>query len=215
MPKPYIFESREHLVRELRAPATHELAQTFFSARTTTLCAVIREGVSGNTFRAFRKLPVAPSIAFREWTTNRLEQTLPQLLTAIESHAYADYVHSMTLDLEEYWHQRTHSEIGYGRGAKLLNLVLKKLACYQALTADQRTRLINLLHVPLDSHTIVGLRNIATQLHIPKSATMKFVTTQERYNQFQAEIAAIAAEAGIPAIYYDILAWDWAHPRLK
>ena len=211
MPTPYIFESRADLIRDLQAPATQNLAQSFFANRAATISDVTCEGVGGNTFRAFRNLSVRPSIAFRTWTSQRVTQTLPDILAATDVISYAAYVHNTTLALVKYWHECTASEMGYGRGAKLLNLVLKKLACYSTLTEKQRTRLVNLLHVPLDSYTIVGLREVAPGLCIPKSATMKHITTPTQYTEFQAFITAITKRAGVPPIYYDILAWDRAH----
>jgi hypothetical protein len=211
MPKPHIFESRDHLVRALQDPTTLHLAQSFFAARTATVACITQEGVGGNTFRAFRKLPVKPSVAFRTWTAQRIEHTLPEVLAATERPAYAAYVHNTTLALTQYWFEHTGSEMGYGRGAKLLNLVLKKLACYATFTDEQRAVLIDTLHVPLDSYTIVGLRNVVPEFSIPKTATMKFITTSAQYNEYQALIASVAHEAGVPPIYYDILAWDRAH----
>lgn len=211
MPTPHIFQSREHLVQALQAQTTAALARSFFATRTATISRVAREGVSGNTFRAFRNLPVRPSYAFRTWVARRIERTLPSVLQATDGTSYAAYVHSTTQTLNRYWRKRTKSEMGYGRGAKLLNLVLKKLACYTELTEVQRNTLIALLHVPLDSYTIVGLRTVASHLNIPKSATMKFITTPEQYRQFQSLVGEIAAEARVPPIYYDILAWDMAH----
>ena len=40
---------------------------------------------------------------------------------------------------------------------------------------------------------------------------MKFITEPDQYNQFQAFIVSVTREAGVPPIYYDILAWDRAH----
>ena len=211
MPKPYIFENRAELVQALQNSETLTSAQSFFADRIPTIAAVVHKGVASNTFRAFRKLPVRPSVAFRTWTEQRVEQTLADVLAATDGTSYATYVHNTTLALVEYWREATVSEMGYGRGAKLLNLVLKKLACYSTLTEQQRYGLINVLHVPLDSYTIVGLRNVAPQFRIPKSATMKFITTPAQYSEFQTFIAGIALEARVPPIYYDILAWDQAH----
>ena len=212
MPKPHIFQSRDDLIQSLRATSTQELAESFFAQRTATVTCVTQEGVGGNTFRAFRNLPVRPSVAFRTWTAVQVEQSLPQLLQSCSaSQTYANYVHDLTLALNQYWLQHAQSEMGYGRGAKLLNLVLKKLACYARLSDQQRSSLIQLLHVPLDSYTIVGLHRVAPQFRIPKNATMKFITTPAQYNQFQAFIASVTRDAGVPPIYYDILAWDRAH----
>jgi len=96
--------------------------------------------------------------------------------------------------------------MGYGRGAKLLNLVLKKFACLSSLSENQRSTLIKLQHIPLDSYTIIGLRTIAPQLSISRGATMRFVETPAQYTEFQAVIRAIANKAGVPPIYYDLLA---------
>lgn len=211
MPKPYIFASRTELIQELQAPATQELAGAFFAKRSETIASVTLEGVGSNTFRAFRNLPVRPSIAFRSWTTKYIEQSLTHILTIDDRAAFAQYIDSSTIALNQYWSSHTGSDMGYGRGAKLLNLVLKKLACYSAITPEQRTLLISLLHVPLDSYTIVGLLSVAPQFNIPKSATMKHIATPAQYTDFQNLIVAITKEAGVPTIYYDILSWDRAH----
>lgn len=199
------------LVGTLRNARTQAAANRFFSDRCQTLAEVVKLGVGGNTFRAFRNLPVRPSTTFREWTVGYLEHSLSGLLQISTAPEFAAYVHQASLALCHHWRQMTRSETGYGRAAKLLNLVLKKLACLERLTPLQRRTLISLLHVPLDSYTIVGLRDVAPELAIPRSATMKFIQTPEQYADMQVRLTAIAAEAGVPAINYDILAWDLAH----
>jgi hypothetical protein len=77
-----------------------------------------------------------------------------------------------------HWRKHTSSEMGYGRGAKLFNLVLKKLACLRELSQEKRNVLIRQMHVPLDSYTIVGLKAIAPEFLIPRSATMKWIETR-------------------------------------
>ncbi|MBM5573392.1 hypothetical protein [Deefgea sp. CFH1-16] len=91
------------------------------------------------------------------------------------------------------------------------NLVLKKFVCLESLSPGQKQTLISLQHVPLDSYTIIGLRSISPEFSIPKNATMKFVESLEQYIKFQKKIATITSKAGVPAIYYDILAWDMGH----
>jgi hypothetical protein len=167
--------------------------------------------VSGNTFRAFQKLPVRPSETFRTWANGYLQATFAALSTISAPDSYAQYVDDATNDLCEGWRRLTGSEMGYGRGAKLFNLVLKKLACLSCLPAERRTALIRLQHVPLDSYTILGLRSMAPELSIPKSATMKFISDRDQYNRFQSVILEVAQQAGVPPIYYDLLAWDMSH----
>ncbi|NPV51866.1 MAG: hypothetical protein HPY60_11835, partial [Candidatus Methanofastidiosum sp.] len=103
------------------------------------------------------------------------------------------------------------SELGFGIASKLCNLVLKKLPCLLNLDEDFKQRLIRLLHVPLDHYSIVGLRRLITNPKIPSNATMNFIKKPEEYLLLQRYIADVAKEAGVPAIYYDILAWDMAH----
>lgn len=136
---------------------------------------------------------------------------MPPLRSGVEEGDYKAYVHASTLALCRDWQRVTGAEMGYGRGAKLLNLVLKRLACLASLTEEQRRALIELQHVPLDSYTLVGLRAAAPDLSIPRGATMKFIETPRQYASFQERIAAIARKAQVPPIYYDILAWDMGH----
>jgi hypothetical protein len=211
MPTPHIFGSTQELLQELRSARTLAAATRFFNARCQTVGEVVYQGVGGNTFRAFRNLPARPSVVFRQWAEEYVERTSQRLRNSDTAEAYAAYVHDGALALCDLWRVQTQSEMGYGRAAKLFNLVLKKAACLQALTPVERTRLISLQHIPLDSYTIVGLRAIAPELQIPRSATMKFVENPQQYQQLQQRIFEIAALAQVPPIYYDILAWDMGH----
>lgn len=211
MRAPYVFESRDHLIQALKAQSTREAAERFFASRTDTVACAVKEGVCGNTFRAFRNVPLKPSAIFREWATRHLHLTLEDLLAINTPAHYSQYVHSATLALNQHWLASMQSEMGYGRGSKLLNLALKKLGCLSAATDTQRAALISLMHVPLDRYTIVGLLAAAPELGIRRSATMGHITSAQQYQAFQTFIGTAAREAGVPAIYYDIVAWDRAH----
>ena len=211
MPQPFVFASEFKLVASLRQGKTEAKAVRFFSERVASLEEVVRTGVGGNTYRAFGNLPVRPSTTFRKWTQKYVQRHKPPLTSKLGQREYSAYVHDMTVALGKYWRSATNSEMGYGRGAKLLNLVLKKLACLASLSENERRNLILLQHVPLDSYTIVGIKAVAPELAIPRSATMTYIKTREQYVTFQERIAAIAAKAQVPPIYYDILAWDMGH----
>lgn len=211
MPKPYAFSTEAELVQRLGDTNTINAARIFFAQQSPSIAHVVKTSVAGNTFRAFRNLPIQPSVAFRTWATNYIEITFNSLSTISDGPSYAQYVHDATNSLCSEWQRVTDSDMGYGRGAKLFNLVLKKFACLSSLSEDQRLTLIDLQHVPLDSYTIIGLRAIAPRLSIRKSATMRFVKTPAQYAEFQAIIREIANKAGVPPIYYDVLAWDMGH----
>ncbi len=211
MSKPYEFETEAELVQRLNDANTVSAAKSFFAQQSPSIAHIVGTGVAGNTFRAFRNLPVRPSVTFRTWATNYLTDTLHSLSTISDGQSYARYVHNATNNLCEEWRRISGTEMGYGRGAKLFNLALKKFACLTSLSEKQRSTLISLQHIPLDSYTIIGLRAIAPDLSIPKGATMKFIETPDQYTAFQAVIRSIADKAGVPPIYYDVLAWDMGH----
>lgn len=211
MPKPYAFRSEIELVGALGSDKTKLKAAEFFKQRFETAGEIVRLAVNGNTFRAFRKLPDKPSKVFREWTTNHVQETLRNIKDCSNQEDYAAYVHESTIALCAHWHEKMRDDIGYGRGAKLFNLVLKQLACLTELTDAERNQLIDLQHVPLDSYTIGGLRLVAPDLNIPRGATMNHVASEERYALFQERIRQIARKVGVPPIYYEILAYDSSH----
>jgi hypothetical protein len=208
---PYIFQNRDELINRLRSERTGTVAAKFFRSRLPNIEIVIREGVAGNTFRAFQNLPERPSVVFREWATKRITEHMERLKRITTEDEYARFVHNSSIDLRSTWTKRMNSDIGFGRGSKLFNLVLKKLSCFSSLDDDFRERFIRLLHVPLDSYTIVGLRRLIAHPVIPAKPTMKFIEGPSDYRIIQQYIADVAGEAGVPAIYYDILAWDMAH----
>ena len=211
MPQVCVFASESKLVASLRKRKTQAAAVRFYAERVATIEEVVRAAVGSNTYRAFGNLPVRPSTTFRNWTEKYVRRRMPPLSSRLGQREYSAYVHDATLALGRHWHNATDSEMGYGRGAKLLNLVLKKLACLESLSESERRNLIWLQHVPLDSYTIVGIKAVAPELAIPRSATMRYIKTREQYVTFQERITAIAAKAQVPPIYYDILAWDMGH----
>ncbi|GAQ95439.1 hypothetical protein TAGGR_2332 [Thermodesulfovibrio aggregans] len=208
---PYEFNSRDELIEYLRSEKTRIRANDFFSKRIPNIESVVREGVSGNTFRAFRKLPKKPSVVFREWGTKWITGAMERLQTINTEDEYEIFVLESTDNLRLEWLKIMSSELGFGIASKLCNLVLKKLPCLLNLDEDFKQRLIRLLHVPLDHYSIVGLRRLITNPKIPSNATMNFIKKPEEYLLLQRYIADVAKEAGVPAIYYDILAWDMAH----
>jgi hypothetical protein len=210
---PFVFQSRNELLGNLRSDITKARAEDFFSKRLQSIADVVRDSIAGNTFRAFRIYRNRhPSTVFREWVLMHLNKTLERLKSITNHESYGNYVHESALDLCTTWCSQMGTEIGYGRSTKLLNLVLKKLACLKSIDDNVRKRIIGFQHVPLDSYTIVGLRLLITSLTIPRNATMKFIETPSEYRIVQKYIVDIAAEASVPPIYYDILAWDMAHP---
>ena len=100
-------------------------------------------------------------------------------------------------------------DIPFGASYKLPNLLMKEIS--KRLPSAQRKCIIQFLHVPLDSYTLVGISECCDSLGIPKTATMGFVSNERFYRFVQEEIRKIARQAGVPPIAYDYLAWDSSH----
>lgn len=79
---------------------------------------------------------------------------------------------------------------------------------WSGMNDDRRTEVLSYLHVPLDRYTLVGIRNCTNDPVIPKTATVTFVTGLVIYNQIQSAIRNITDRASVPAIYFDVLAWE-------
>jgi hypothetical protein len=79
---------------------------------------------------------------------------------------------------------------------------------------------VRFLHVPLDSYTIVGVKNCAKLFpqpqaeaigKIPNTATMSFVKDKRMYDALQSGMRELVRKAGVPPITLDCLAWDNGH----
>ncbi|MCZ8157038.1 MAG: hypothetical protein O9264_12995 [Leptospira sp.] len=101
-------------------------------------------------------------------------------------------------------------EIGFGRAAKLLNLVFKAIPKLEILDNGTRLRIKKFLHVPLDSFSIRGLINII-DYKIPRNASMGFIKDKKSYFYFQEQIRILTDKAKVSPIDYEILCWDVAH----
>jgi hypothetical protein len=209
---PYVFEDRKELLKFLKSETTKSHVEDYFSKRLPDVSAVVLQSIAGNTFRAFRVYrDRRPSTVFREWASTHLDKTLKGLKNITDHEGYTNYVHESAIDLCATWSAKMNADIGYGRSTKLFNLVLKRLPCLESLDEAFRRKIIKFQHVPLDSYTIVGLRKLITNPKIPRNATMKFIENPTDYKIMQRYISDVAKEAGVPAIYYDVLAWNMAH----
>jgi hypothetical protein len=83
-----------------------------------------------------------------------------------------------------------------------------KLYAFSSFVSNKN--IINLLHVPWDSYTLKPLLNIYKDedFAIPKSPGQGSVKSKEMYYSLQNFISEIAIKAGVPRIYYDLMAWD-------
>jgi hypothetical protein len=185
----------------------------WFAERIDSLQAIVSHAVGGNTFRAFRHMPQKPSAVFRAWALVECKNaTTIRKLKGVRSQAdYDKWLKHFSNRLNHAWQRRMGQAMPFGPMRKLPNLLLKEIALWTGLSDGERDKLIKWLHVPLDKYTLVGIRRCIDKPEIPRSATMKFVTDETMYNRLQVAIRRIARRAGVPAIYFDNLAWNSKH----
>ena len=210
---PYEFHDAEEIVSQLRENES-KIGESFDQGR-LTLDEIIHSSVGRNTFRAFSKLPERPSLVFRSWAGEELKNqiTISELLTIGAQSQYDEWAREFSLKLSHTWQKRRGETMPYGPSRKLPNLLLKKFVLWEGLSDVQRSELQHYLHIPLDSFTLVAIRNSITDFRIPKNATMSFVRDETIYNQIQQAIRAVAHRARVPAIYFDVLAWNMSHTQ--
>ena len=100
-----------------------------------------------------------------------------------------------------------------GRAKKLVNLVFKYLMLHENIDTKKVEQLIPFLHVPLDSYSLQGIRNIAPEFNIHKNVSMGWdeLDDDSLYLKIQEWIGGECAKHGCYRIHYEIAAWDTAH----
>lgn len=209
MPSLPQYATRSELVEALRQCAwSLWFAET--RAKNWTLQETLRRSVGPNTFRYFRGLSVSPSVTFRNWADRWFDQQRLAGLVEVTSEAEFDsLLHTITLSLRQEWKRKTGQLMDKGPATKLPGLVLKHRCASPVLDVRTADRILPFLHVPLDSYTLAAIR--VAHAGIPRRAGMGWVQNWREYNRIQSTIRECAAEAGVPPIALDVLAWNLTH----
>jgi predicted Fe-S protein YdhL (DUF1289 family) len=208
---PYEFRDAEEIIDWLSKKKS-EISH-WFDQREQSLDEVIQESVQSNKFRAFHNLPQKPSVVFREWASQECKngKALEELEGVRSQLGFDAWSKEFSDKLGRAWKDQMEQSIPYGPMRKLPDLLVKRLMRWSGMDDDRRTEVLSYVHVPLDRYTLVGIRNCIDDPEIPSTATMTFVTGLMMYNQIQSAIRNITERAGVPAIYFDVLAWDMSH----
>jgi hypothetical protein len=214
MPTPRQWKDRDHLVRGLK---NYKWKKWFDREE---LRMIIRDAVGANTFRAFKRHGSnRPSVTFREWANKALNAKTLHKLWAVKSQPeYDEWLSKLVNSFTRRWKFKMDKKMPFGPSFKLPNLLAKRLCLHRAVKPKDFNRVVWFLHVPLDSYTILAVKN-CTQCfldvddigRISKTATMSFVKNRKMYDAFQSGIRQLAREAGVPPITLDCLAWDKSH----
>lgn len=180
---------------------------------------LIRRSIAGNTFRSFQKLACRPSVLFREWAAERMASSLESMPAIVDQKGYSRHLEGHAAHLTRYWLAKGKRPLKFGPGRKLLDLLFKGIVRYAGISDADRARFIRFLHVPLDSFSLLAVRQCAAsgdfgpRVAIPANAKMGFVTSAEQYNWLQQIMRRVSEAAGVTQICIDLVAWDQAHGR--
>jgi hypothetical protein len=219
MPDPFEFGSRKQLRKTLGSSKVKKEFKSFFSSRRFEgHDKLIKASADQNTVRAFHHSPYGLKIGllklYRELAARFLKKELKNWRKIRTREEMRGFVLKQAEGLRKDWLKRTKREgygfdIGIGRAAKLLNLLLKHLTLSSQLSQKERKRLIPLLEVPLDKYTLRGIRRLCPRAKIPKTASMGFVQHKEQYIDLQNAIFELC-DPYYPA-HYEIAVWNASH----
>ncbi len=205
---PHEYRDANEIINRLRKKRGK--IEAWFARRQDSLEQIVHESVGSNTFRAFQNMPKRPSDVFREWAKRELDvcKRTKQLDSVRTQAAFDRWHHEFCSSFREEWQEQMKERMPYGPSRKLPDLLLKAFVRWTRLSDDRRNRLISFSHVSLDSFSLAGIRHCIDDPEIPATATMRFVAGPTMYRQIQESIRDIAKQAGVPAIYYDVLVWN-------
>jgi hypothetical protein len=219
MPRPFEFRSTKQLRKTLgSSKVKKEFKSFFFSRRFESHDKLIKASADQNTVRAFHHssygLKIGPLKLYRELAARFLKNELKNWRKIRTREEMSEFVLKQAERLRKDWLKRTKREgygfdIGIGRAAKLLNLLLKHLTLSSQLSRKERKRLIPFLEVPLDKYTLLGIRRLCPLAKIPKTASMGFVQRKEQYTELQNQIFELC-DPYCPA-HYEVAAWNASH----
>ncbi len=220
MPSPKSYAgSREVIMALKRYPWLEWFKTGRVQERNSDLKLIIKHSVGPNIFRAFRHLPMKPSVIFRDWAYECFsKQFLTDFRNVSSRSHYRKWVYEVSDSMQRRWKRATGAMMAPGPSLKLANLIAKRLCLFREIPVREFERLVWFLEVPLDIYTIQAMANCVPGFpdheeigRIPKAATMGFVTNKKMYEAFQDGIRQLTDDAGVPPIAFDCLAWDSSH----
>jgi len=214
MPEPeiHIFTSVEEAVSILK-----EYKKTITKEEMSKKQIVIKS-VSSNIFRAFHNLSKRPSLIYREWASENIDEIIQKLDSITNKEDYNKHLFKWIYSFIEYWNSQItipDDRIIFGPASKMINVLIKML---NESTYLNNEKMIPFFNVPFDKFTLKPLINIINHLSdvkyridIPKNPTMKYISNPELYWIIQNAVFKLCGKAGINPILYDYWCWNEKH----
>lgn len=216
MPAKAPYANTQELKRTINDPIFAEAAEGYFAEPVPSLAYWVGKSVEGSTFRAYRMaLTYKPSSIYRTWALESLSRNgeLSEILDS-DNRDFAAFHRTAITSLERFWCDIDGSKLSYGQSRKLVDLLFKHLPICSQFDPNVREWMLESAHVPLDKYTLHYISVIANQFRrglIPEIPSMGDVT-EDNYASIQNVIRTSCAP--LPALYFDVLAWNNDHPEI-
>lgn len=168
-------------------------------------------GVAGNTFRAFRNLPVKPSHVYRQWAEAKCNTIDPASLAEEIGHSegFITFHSSLAVDLRAFWQDLQGVNLSTAHQYKLIDLFIKWLSEHDFGHDALNEALICNANCALDSQTLRTLnRCISFALPI-KNPSMGDIHSGVTYDFCQQLIGDFAKNFGGTRLLFDYFAWKY------
>ncbi|MGA1805177.1 hypothetical protein [Rhizobium sp. HT1-10] len=162
-------------------------------------------GISGNTFRGFRKHK-KPSDQYRAWAPQAyryLAEIPEQRFDLAAIHEY------LTNDLGGHWANGV-KQISIAHRFKIVDLFLLHMCRCAQLGGVKRRLIVASANPPLDKFTLIGLATLVPGLVVGNLA-MGAIEDIGQYKALQRVMEQITGQAGLPRLYFDV--WCWPEKR--
>jgi len=215
--KPYVFASKDELKQALKNAVP--ILDAYLAKPYITIEEAVKHSVSSNTFRAFHVKASSPenqpSKIYRRLVNDIFKRKIHEFSQLENLIEYENFIIDSSNEISINFNLISGKTdmMGFGRATKLFNLSCKAMIRYQGITSIQKENLIKLAHVPWDSFTIQGIRNIEPPFSIKANETMAWAAMNDvyKYKQLQEWIRNLCSEVNLYPIHYEIAAWDKAH----
>jgi hypothetical protein len=177
---------------------------------------IIKNSVSGNTFRSsgFVGGEYKPSSIYRTWAQDFIFSSnhfYTRIVNINASEEYGGLHRELKNHLASYWRRKALVGLQGCYYYKLVDLLMKSFINYNGLTKWQEQRLLQLIHVPLDSYTLNAIRILWNQTYpypqIPNAPSMAFIgNNYNLYNQIQHFISNHIGNNN--PIQFDVAVWN-------
>jgi hypothetical protein len=228
-PIPYIFKNEDELREALEKSV--ELVNAFLTDKRNSIAEAVEKSVSGNTFRAFHfkkfNVDVKPSTLYKTEVVKIFEErinsgfykSLEEQNTESNHNKYTEFIidsaHRISTAFDAAVGKKGY--MGFGRAAKLFNLSCKEVIRLKNMSDAQQKILVTLAHVPWDSFTIQGIKELSPPFKIKGNETMRWDTMNsiENYKKLQDWIRNKCGQNNkkIYPIHFEFAAWNLAHPK--